>query len=765
MAIAKQVISASTLYNCAMKLESIWRRFWHRRADTNDNDTGAPASERPVRAEIQSERPISRAAEDRLDRATFANRVASVLSERPGADSVVVGLYGPWGDGKTSALSMIKEALGADPSVVIVEYNPWFFSSDTEAITRSFFLTIGEALEQSGFFSKENVGELLATYGGIIPKVGDAARKLGEAMSLKQLTNVRDHVERILERHQKRVVVFVDDIDRLDRKEIQTLFKLVRLSGDFPYTSYVLAFDDSVVTDALAEAYGGGDTQAGRRFLEKIIQVPLHLPPANPETLRTMVFESCDRVLTASGIELDETRTHEFANLFATGFQHVLTTPRQVKLYDNALTFAVPMLKDEINVTDQMLIEAVRIFHPTVYAFIRDNSGRFLKAPEREQRQQRQEVGAILRDVLGAGALTEDAFRALERVIEHLFPRASRMGYGSEWDETWSKEKRICASGYFRRYFAYAVPAGDLADAAVTEIVAAAERGDGDRLSEIWLEAKENRATDQLISKLRLQEDTVPIDAIPGLALLVAGLSDQIRRTREPFTGDYAFRQAAILIAHLLARAGGVQIELLREMIAGSPQVIFAMEVLDWCKQRISNGEPRGFLPEETTAPLYRALWERLLSEAHERSLLDVLGDDLVRTLFGFVHGGLEVEVRAQVRELLADSDGATAVALLAAFTPRSWDMASGAPRRSDFERSTYDAIIRVADPEQVLAKLAARFGDALETDEYPYLRDDAHADLGLVHAQQFLLMHRHVLAEPQRSQEDDGEADEMEES
>src|SRR5438094_267400 len=56
----------------------------------------------------------------------------------------------------------------------------------------------------------------------------------------------------------KRVVLFIDDVDRLDRKEIQAAFKLVKLSAGFDHTSYVLAFDDEMVAAALGETYGGG---------------------------------------------------------------------------------------------------------------------------------------------------------------------------------------------------------------------------------------------------------------------------------------------------------------------------------------------------------------------------------------------------------------------------------------------------------------------------------------------------------------------------
>lgn len=103
-----------------------------------------------------------------------------------------------------------------------------------------------------------------------------------------------------------RVVVLMDDIDRLEKAEIQTIFRLVKLTGDFAYTTYVLAFDDERVAESLGERYGKGDADAGHDFLEKIIQVPLRLPKADVLALRDFCSKGIDDALNLSQIELDE---------------------------------------------------------------------------------------------------------------------------------------------------------------------------------------------------------------------------------------------------------------------------------------------------------------------------------------------------------------------------------------------------------------------------------------------------------------------------
>ena len=79
-------------------------------------------------------------------------------------------------------------------------------------------------------------------------------------------------------------MVPIDDIDRMDNEEVATLFKLVKVAADFEHISYVLAFDDEAVARALTKKYGGTE-ESGRRFVEKIVQLPFALPVASRQEI------------------------------------------------------------------------------------------------------------------------------------------------------------------------------------------------------------------------------------------------------------------------------------------------------------------------------------------------------------------------------------------------------------------------------------------------------------------------------------------------
>ena len=54
-----------------------------------------------------------------------------------------------------------------------------------------------------------------------------------------------------------KIIVSIDDIDRLSDEEIVAVFQLVKSLADFPNTIYVLAFDYDVVVRALGKVQHG----------------------------------------------------------------------------------------------------------------------------------------------------------------------------------------------------------------------------------------------------------------------------------------------------------------------------------------------------------------------------------------------------------------------------------------------------------------------------------------------------------------------------
>lgn len=105
---------------------------------------------------FSADRPIEKREEDQLDRAKFAESIAAAIKSWTAKDSLVVGLYGPWGSGKSSVVNMVVESLNdrKEESPVIVRFNPWQVSGQGE-IVAAFFQELRPALMQIGVISPD----------------------------------------------------------------------------------------------------------------------------------------------------------------------------------------------------------------------------------------------------------------------------------------------------------------------------------------------------------------------------------------------------------------------------------------------------------------------------------------------------------------------------------------------------------------------------------------------------------------------------------
>jgi predicted KAP-like P-loop ATPase len=479
-----------------------------------------------------SDYPIRSKREDRFNRVPFAARVADTAATWRDPSSIVIGLYGPWGGGKSSTLNLMEEALAAHVNVVVVRFNPWLFNSE-ERLLCGFFETFAAALGRSTGTKAATLSGMLRDYGTLLALASlsmaganpvnpsDAIKGIGDPLASGELDELKGHVDQVLQRAGKRVVVLIDDIDRLDRTGVEAIFKLVKLTAGFANTSYVLSFDDEMVASSIGERYVQAGYQVGRSYLAKNIQVPLHLPPPDPMQLRQMVFDGIAAALRQSGIELEREGAAAFDQHFAGGLQRRLGTPRHAKRYVNAVAFALPLLKGEAHPVDLLLIEGIRVFYPKLYVAIRDNADLFLGGGRDsdqnvESAQRRQLVESIGKS---AGDITADENASLRHdLLESLFPRLRATRFGHDWEPNWAREQRICSEQYFRRYFTYTVPPSDIGDPEVKSFPNGIESSNTPE-QDAALEAFARRGVfPRLTHKLNRAAPAMEVDAASALA-------------------------------------------------------------------------------------------------------------------------------------------------------------------------------------------------------------------------------------------------------
>lgn len=727
-------------------------------ADNENQIASDTQNETAIQDHYIADQPITGKAEDRFNRASFATRIAETIATRVDPSSIVLGIYGPWGDGKTSVLEMMQEALGSYPNAIVIRFNPWHFQSE-DLLLRGFFATLADAMGQSLPNMKEKAGALLTKYGSVLSLAsltvggvvqvnpGDATKGVGEAMSNVGLDELRKRIEQMLNEANKRLVILIDDIDRLDRNETHAIFKLVKLSASFRHTSYVLAFDDAVVSAALGERYGEGGSQAGRAFLEKIIQVPLHLPPADENNLRQLALEGVQNALNQANIELTQPQIDAFIRHFDDALLPRLETPRRANLFSNALMFSLPILKGEVNPVDLMLIEGIRVLYPNLYIAIRENSALFLRGEQDEHRGFRQ--GAVGRiDSLIESATPEladnERVTVKSRLLEPMFPRIGRSIYGGEWDRTWGADQKICSNEYFKRYFTYSVPVGDVPDAAVAALCEMAPAAsDAERRAALELFAA-RQGLPRVISRLRQREESLTQAQATALISTFAMNGDFLPRERGMMVLADTRAKAGMLIAGLLRQvpAGELRQAEAQRAIQIAMPVGFAMECIRWIRNYEDTPPERRVLTDEGETSL-RAILATRIEEADAVSPLFIAHPKDAPSLYWSWANGTSVTHVRQRLEALFDAAPEQMDAFLGCYIGESWGMESGLPRPADFAREQYNSVSHLIPAEYVAANLRLRYGAELDTPQnYP---PDTMAQPRRV-AHQFMTVHQAVL-------------------
>jgi len=723
-------------------------------------DAGHPQPATAMQDQYIADHPIASKAEDRFNRASFSTRIAETIATRVDPSSIVIGLFGPWGDGKTSVLEMMQETLRSYPNTIVVRFNPWHFQSE-DLLLRGFFATVADSLGQSLPSMKEKAGELLKNYGSLLSLAsltvggaveitpGETAKGIGEAMSNVGLDELRKRIERMLDEANKRLVILIDDIDRLDREETHAIFKLVKLSASFRHTSYVLAFDDLVVSAALGERYGEGGSAAGRAFLEKIIQVPLHLPPADENSLRQLALEGVQSALNQADIELTQPQVDAFIRHFDDTLLPRLETPRRAKLFSNALMFALPILKGEVNPVDLMLIEGIRVMYPNLYTGIRENPELFLRGERDERRNARQGMESrvnLLIERTTPGLTTEERETVKSRLLEPLFPRIKNVIYGGEWDETWASEQKVSSSQYFKRYFTYSVPVGDVPDAHVAAFCEAAPTASDNEKRALLEGFAARQGLPRVISRLRQREESLTHAQASALITVFALNGDLLPRERGMMVLADTRAKAAMLIADLLRQipsGEARQAEAERAIQIAMP-IGFAMECIRWIRNSADTPPERRVLTDAGEASLQAILATRI-DEADAVSPLFIAHPKDAPILYWcWANGTSGVHVQQKLKALF-DAAPEQLDAFLACYVGEAWGMESGLPRPADFRREQYDSVSHFLSAEYVATNLRLRYGVELDAPHY-------HAPDTMVQsrriAHQFMSVHQHVLQE-----------------
>jgi predicted KAP-like P-loop ATPase len=385
-------------------------------------------------------------------------------------------------------------------------------------------------------------------------------------------------------------VFVIDDIDRLTSEELRELFKVVKALADFPNVVYLLAFDRSVVAEALTVTGINGDD-----YLEKIVQAPFSLPAVDKLRLRHQLTAKLDKLLNA----FDTSRFNQlyWANVYQDGLDQYIEKPRDVVRIVNALSVTYPAVAGEVSAVDFIALEFLRVFQPSLYYAIRDHREMF-SGPSTDRRGDEDPLRSFHEKWLNA--LPDERRASLKALMSRMFPRVGTafrgMQYGPEWLVEWRRDLRVCCPDISDVYFQFGLSRDLLGRRELDALIAVSE--EPNKVIAIFAEAAQvtrpdgsSKASD-ILERLQDFKEEIKPSAAKGLLLALFTCGDNLLGPGDEEALTPNRWRLEWVVRHLLARvAEEERFDVLRELVMNGTALGLIVEIVDTAEENLEKPE------------------------------------------------------------------------------------------------------------------------------------------------------------------------------
>jgi KAP family P-loop domain len=663
---------------------------------------------------MDGDKPVTRPEDDRLGFAPVARHLAGAIVGLPAAAGFVFGIEGRWGSGKSTLIALTKTALqsrGADAPETI-DFSPWLVGN-REDLLRSMLAELASAairidpieeqsardppskLLQREQFKKDIKGKL-EKFGAIAGGLGKLA-KLADAVGIPAAGLVATALDRggdaanailgsppiseekaylvgALAQLSRRIVVFIDDLDRLEPQEACEVLRLVRAVADFPNVIYVLSYDPDVLAQTLTQSI---QVEDGGAYLEKIVQVSFRVPRPEAFDLRRWFQTEVRKLFVEElvGASFGDRRAvaPRLARVIDVYGGRYLETGRDVVRVLNALRLHAIPVRHKIDVADMVWLQLAKIGDPQFYNWIEEylveaaaiangaSASGWGAMAERLERTLKGHTSNIVYAVVELSEILPGITTDNDQIV--LFKDLR----GASIDEL-AASRRLGSPHHYRYYFAFEIPAGSVPDEQIVAFITTAEKSPQDavQLFVNWGQVERPQGgtlADVVIDRVAGWSNRIPIKAVPGIVNALAQMMDFPTLSMMADLGRHpSWELATRAVRGLLSRVtGDIRASSLRALFVEGAALGWLSEILR--REMFSHGRfgdrpdpPERRLLSETELEEVLSIMLKRYRETDLGQLMAV--PDLLNLLFAWLEGGGEDEPRKWVSERIITDKG-----------------------------------------------------------------------------------------------------------
>ena len=667
--------------------------------------------------EFSSDRPIETVEDDLLGRDRFSKDLADALASWHGKDSLVVGLHGEWGSGKSSIKNMaISELKKRTIKPEIVEFTPWEWAAQ-EKITASFFQEISASI---GYRDKSkngknlasslrkygrylNTGESLVTgFSNALPTlfvlavISGVGKNFTDDIWVKHVTNallgltvvwaavlkwgssflssiaggidetakelslsqLRSELKNLLSARKNPLLVVMDDLDRLTSVQLRMVFQLVKANAEFPNVVFLLIFQRDLVEEKLNDG-----KQTGRDYLEKIIQVPFDIPKIEISRLHELLFKNLDRILEKDKTAVEMFDSGYWGNVFHGSLSSYFDTLRNVYRFSSTLSFHFSLLRGrnafEVNPVDLIAIECLRLFEPDVYKEIARSKDIFTKSGWNSHNSSKDATTLFINGVIEKA--TGGKKEAVTSLINLLFPTIECVlggsSYGSGFSDGWLREMRICHASNFEKYFQFSIPSDEISNSDLHEMLQLTSNSSS--FKDFIFSLHERGILKNALGQFESYIDRIPLDNAEPFIKALLDLGDMVDHETIGFSMLSPYTHIVRLVSRFLRRNKSLEYrgQILLKCFKESKSIATVKYLLHADENRREKADSDQFLADKEFSEL-KDEFVRKLDEMAINSPDDLMNHEhLISILYCWKRWGNEKEVCSWLTEQTKDAN------------------------------------------------------------------------------------------------------------
>ena len=377
---------------------------------------------------------ISKDFEDLFLYGRYAQKVAGEIVNTFPRQSFTIGINGEWGSGKTSFINMVAENVKIlDPKITLLRFNAWE-SYNAKQIIPDFLDELKNKVGIGNSFLAKKIGQ----YSEKLSPVDNNWLKTIVSFFLDKSTisTLKVQISHMLMKSNRRILVLIDDLDRLDTDELMAVFRLVRNSINFSNVIFILAYDKGYLKKATKKR----NEYKPDKFLEKIVSSEFSLPLNETDGLRNKLkSELLNFISTLNSINEEqkalyykeiEEAINSTRTLYINEFQQIdplkgiVTNPRDITRIVNGLIVNLPEVLGEVSLKDFILLEILRIKYSKIYSILQNSHDKLLSSSLNSENYLTLKSEEETKPIVGGQTYT---------ILKELFPINSYTNFGDPY--------------------------------------------------------------------------------------------------------------------------------------------------------------------------------------------------------------------------------------------------------------------------------------------------------------------------------------------